>query len=146
LLSIDEKIAEVQAKLTATAATPDTSNKALRLLQDLKTRVASQTSIAQILYLQGQGGDAMDEAITLIETAMATSQPTLLNPATSAKPVQTGASNVPPPVAKTTRVVRAADFSSKSYLESEPDVEAYVSKLKAELLAVVRSGQKARVQ
>jgi hypothetical protein len=147
LLSIDEKIAEVQAKLTATAATPDTSNKALRLLQDLKTRVASQTSIAQILYLQGQGGDAMDEAITLIEAAMATAkQVHVAEPGDTAKPVQTGASNVPVPVAKTTRVVRAADFSSKSYLESEPDVEAYVSKLKAELLAVVRSGQKARVQ
>src|ERR1035437_6560884 len=34
-------------------------------------RLASQTSIAQILYLQGQGGDAMDEAITLIEAAAA---------------------------------------------------------------------------
>ena len=149
LLSIDEKIAEVQSKLAAAAATPDTSNKALRLLQDLKTRIASQTSIAQILYLQGQGGDAMDEAITLIEAATVAA---LTKPAQVAevgdttKPVHTGAPNVPAPVAKTTRVVRAADFSSKSYLESEPDVEAYVDKLKAELLAVVRSGQKARVQ
>ena len=87
----------------------------------------------------------MDEAITQIETAMA-KPAQVAQPGDFAKPVQTGAPNVPPPVAKTTRVVRAADFSSKSYLESEPDVEAYVSKLKAELLAVVRSGQKARVQ
>ena len=69
LLSIDAKIAEVQARLTATGATPELSNKALKPLQDLKTRIASQTSIAQILYLQGQGGDAMDDAITLIEAA-----------------------------------------------------------------------------
>jgi hypothetical protein len=120
-LSIDEKIAEVQAKLTATAATPDTSNKALRQLQDLKTRVASQTSIAQILYLQGQGGDAMDEAITLIEAAAAAvAKPAhVAEPGNTTKPVQTGQPNVPPPVAKTTRVVRAAELSTKKYLETK---------------------------
>jgi hypothetical protein len=71
LLSIDEKLAEVQAKLSTVSANPDVSNRALRLLQDLKARIAIQTSIAQILYLQSQGGDAMDEAITLIEAAVA---------------------------------------------------------------------------
>lgn len=39
-------------------------------MQDLKTRLASQTSIAQILYLQGQGDDPIDEAITLIEAPL----------------------------------------------------------------------------
>lgn len=149
LLSIDEKIAEVQAKLTATAATPDTSNKALRQLQDLKTRVASQTSIAQILYLQGQGGDAMDEAITLIEaaTAAAVAKPAqVAETGDATKPVQTGQPNVPPPVAKTTRVVRAAELSTKKYLETEADVDAYVAKLKSELLAAVRAGHIARIQ
>jgi hypothetical protein len=149
LLSIDEKIAEVQAKLTATAASPDTSNKALRQLQDLKTRVASQTSIAQILYLQGQGGDAMDEAITLIEaaTTAAVAKPAqVAEPGDATKPVQTGQPNVPPPVAKTTRVVRAAELSTKKYLETEADVDAYVAKLKAELLAAVRAGHIARIQ
>ena len=32
----------------------------LEPLQDIKTRIASQTSIAHILYLQEQDGDAMD--------------------------------------------------------------------------------------
>jgi len=91
----------------------------------------------------------MDEAITLIEaaTAAAVTKPAQVAEAgDTAKPMQTGAPNVPAPVAKTTRVVRAADFSSKTYLESEADVEAYVSKLKEELLAAVHAGQKARVQ
>ena len=149
LLSIDEKIAEVQAKLTAAAATPDTSNKALRQLQDLKTRIASQTSIAQILYLQGQGGDAMDDAITLIEAAAAAAvaKPAqVAEPGDATKPMQTGQPNGPPPVAKTTRVVRAAELSSKKYLETETDVEQYVAQLKAELLSAVRAGQIARIQ
>ncbi|ABE46896.1 BREX system P-loop protein BrxC [Polaromonas sp. JS666] len=143
LLSIDAKIAEVQAKLDAVGATPELSNKALRPLQDLKTRIASQTSIAQILYLQGQGGDAMDDAIALIEEAMAK-----LSAATggTAKPVQAVQPNVAPPVAKPTRVVRAAELSSKTYLETEADVDAFVVKLRAELLAAIHSGQMARVQ
>jgi hypothetical protein len=149
LLSIDEKIAEVQVKLTTTAATPDTSNKALRLLQDLKTRVASQTSIAQILYLQSQGGDAMDEAMALIEAAVASAaaKPArMAEPGDATKPIQTGGPNVPPPPAKTTKVIRAAELSSKTYLETEADVDTYVAKLKAELLKAVHAGHIARIQ
>jgi hypothetical protein len=111
--------------------------------------VASQTSIAQILYLQGQGGDTIDEAITLIEAAAAaaSAKPAQVAEAgTATVPVQTGQPNVPVPVAKTTRVIRVADFSTKNYLETEADVEACVDKLKAELLAAIRSGQLARLQ
>ena len=42
LLSLEGKLAEVQAKLDAASATPDLSNQALRPLQDLKTRIAGQ--------------------------------------------------------------------------------------------------------
>lgn len=146
LLSIDSKITEVQTKLSATASTPDVSNQALHALQQLKTLIASQTSIAQILYLQAQGGDAMDEAITLIEAAAAKGAHQVADRGDTAKPVQTGHSNVPQPAAKTTKVIRAADFSTKSYLETEPDVEAFVTRLRAELLTTVRAGQKARLQ
>jgi len=42
--------------------------------------------------------------------------------------------------------VRAADLAAKSYLETEADVDAYLAKLKTELLAVIKAGQKARLQ
>jgi hypothetical protein len=146
LLSVDEKLTEVQAKLSAVDATPDVSNQALQALQALKTRIASQTSIAQILYLQGQGGDAMDEAVTLIEAAAAKPVHHVAAPGNTAQPVQTGQPNVPPPATKPTKVIRAADYSAKSYLETEADVEAFVTKLRSELLTAVRAGQKARLQ
>ena len=149
LLSIDGKIAEVQAKLNAVVATPDTSNQALHLLQELKTRLASQSSIAQILYLQGQGGDAMDEAITLIEAAAAVKPAHVAEPGHTVKPLHTGtpqAAPVPQAPAKTTEVIRAAELSSKTYLETEADVDAYVAKLKTALMAAVRAGQIARIQ
>ena len=146
LLSIDGKIAEVQAKLNAAAASSDLSNKALRALQDIKARISSQTSIAQILYLQGQGGDAMDDAVGLIESASVKPPHQVAMPGDTAKPLQTGQPNVPVAVAKTTRVIRVADFSTKTYLETEADVEACVDKIKAELMAAIRAGQLARLQ
>lgn len=53
---------------------------------------------------------------------------------------------MPPPPAKTTKVIRAAELSSKTYLETEADVDAYVAKLKTALLAAVHAGQIARIQ
>lgn len=145
LLSIDSKIAEVQTKLEATGATPEVSNKALKSLQDLKTRVSSQVSIAQILYLQGQGGELMDEAIALVEAA-AKPATAVAVPGAIIQALTTGSPNVANLVTKPTRVVRAADLATKSYLETEVDVDVYLAKLKTELLAVIRAGQKARVQ
>ncbi len=145
-LSIEGRIAEVQAKLDATHAPPETCNKALHSLQSLKIRIASQTSIAQILYLQGQGGEAMDEAITLIEAAKPKPTNHVASPGDTAQPVQTGLPLVPMPTAKTTKVIRASDFSAKSYLETEADVETFVTQLRAELMMTVRAGRMARIQ
>jgi len=145
LLSIDEKIAEVQAKLNAATAAPELSNKAMRPLQDLKARIASQSSIAQILLLQDGGGDAMDDAINLVESA-APKPAHVAEPGSTTTPLQTGTPNVPKQPAKTTKVIHAAALSSKIYLETEADVDAYVSKLKTALLAALHAGQIARIQ
>jgi hypothetical protein len=141
LQAIDEKIIEVQSKLTAVSATPELSNKALLNIQDLKKQLATQTSIAQILYLQTQAGEAMDEAFTLIEATLVMPVP----PGGGSKPQGPGQTSLPTPV-KTMRVIRAAELSSKTYLETEADVDAYVEKLKAALLEAVRTGQIARIQ
>lgn len=147
LLSIENKLAEVKAKLGEAVATkPDLSNKALRPLQELKTRIASQTSIAQIMLLQEAGGTAMDDAINLIEAASIKREDRVAMTGNTAKPVPTGEPNLPAPVPKTTRVIRAVDFSDKTYLETEADVDAYVAKLKDALLTAVLAGHMARIQ
>jgi phosphopantetheine adenylyltransferase len=147
LRSIEDKIAEVQVKLTATLVSPETSNKALRVLQDIKTGIASQTSIAQILYLQGQGGDAMDDAIAIVDAAVAAKQVShVATPGDAAKPVTTGQPNVPAPVVKTTKVIRVAELPGKSYLSSEADVNAFIEKLRSEILLAIQSGHNVRLQ
>jgi hypothetical protein len=150
LLSIDEKLGEVQAKLTASSSSADVSNKALKPLQELKSRIATQASIAQILYLQGQGGDTMDEAMALIAVATSVKPAHVAEPGSTSKPLQTGPSThhnaAPQKPAKTTKVVRASELTSKTYFETEADVDAYIETLKAELLAAVRAGHIARIQ
>lgn len=140
LKSIDAKIAEVQKSLDQIQAGADLCNKALHPLQELKTKVAGLSSIPKILYLQDQGGNLLDDAMMAIQAAIA-------KPATTpepGKPVSTPTPAVPQP--KPSKVIRAAELSPSIYLETEADVEAYVAKLKAELLDTIQSGKRARIQ
>ena len=47
---------------------------------------------------------------------------------------------------KPAKEIRAADYSSKIYLETEAEVEEYITKLRAELMAAIKAGQRARIQ
>jgi len=145
LHSIDAKIGEVMKSLDQVQPSADLRNKALRPLQELKTQVAGLTSIPRILYLQGQAGDLLDEAMVVIEKA-SQKRATVLNDSgntTTQKVMTTGVSTAAPKPAK---VIRAADLSPTIYLETEAQVESYVGKLKAELLAAIKAGQRARIQ
>lgn len=140
LKSIDAKLAEVQKSLDQIQAGADLRNKALHPLQDLKTKVAGLSSIPKILYLQDQGGNLLDDAMMAIQAAMA--KP--VAPPEPGKPAGTPTPAAPQP--KPSKVIRAAELSPSIYLETEAEVEAYVAKLKAELLDIIQSGKRARIQ
>lgn len=140
LKSIDAKIAEVQKSLDQIQAGADLRNRALHPLQDLKTKVAGLSSIPKILYHQDQGGNLLDDAMMAIQAAMAKPVP----PPEPGKPAAAPTPAAPQP--KPSKVIRAAELSPSIYLETEADVEAYVAKLKAELLDAIQSGKRARIQ
>jgi hypothetical protein len=163
LLSIDGKIAETQQALTKANANSDLSNRVLQPLQTLKHKVAGLSDIPQILYLQGQAGDRLDEAMDQISAALkASTKPAAAGGAsgiTPAKPLATigsGASTTTAnePVAVTTvgtapkasQTVHAASLSPTTYLETEAEVEAYLASLRTQLLAVLQAGQRIRIQ
>ena len=149
LKSIDAKLAEASHALDVAQASPELRNQVLKPLQDLKAQLASLSSIPKILFLQGRSGELLDEVMDKLAhaaqqkaTPLATQQPPSGNsPGVSSAPTQPLA-----PPAKPIQVVRVADMGSKTYLESEADVEGFVAQLKAELLATVRAGKKARLQ
>jgi hypothetical protein len=148
LLSIDAKIQEATQGLDQAQADPSLRNAVLQPLQSLKAQLAALVSIPRILFLQGRAGELLDEAMDKIAAA-AKAKPVI-------KPVPTptpGDGTTPPPpappappAAKPIRVVRVADLGAKTYLETEQDVDAYVAKLRAELMAAITAGHRTRVQ
>lgn len=151
LLLLEKKIAEVGGALDQAHAQPELRNRALSSLQKIKLDIAAQSSIPQIHYLQDQSGSALDGAMDMITAAMTAAtkaQPLAVkSPGDNATVINVGSAPITQTVTpKPAKVIRAADFSSKSYLETESEVEDYLSKLKAELLAAIRAGQRARIQ
>jgi len=151
LLLLEKKITEIGSALDQAHALPDLRNRALSALQKIKLDIAAQSSIPQIHYLQDQSGSALDAAMDMITAAMKAAvkaQPLAVkSPGDHATVINVGSAPIIQTVTpKPARVIRAADFSSKSYLETEAEVEDYISKLKAELLAAIKAGQRARIQ
>ena len=149
LLSIDAKILEATQALDHAQAEPSVRNAVLQPLQSLKSQLAGLVSIPRILFLQGRGGELLDEAMDKIAAAAAATA----KAKTAAKPPAPAPGGTPPsppppapPVAKPIRVVRVADLGAKTYLETEQEVDAYVSKLRAELMAAIHAGHRTRVQ
>jgi hypothetical protein len=148
LLSIDGKIQEATQALDQAQAEPSLRNAVLQPLQSLKAQLAALVSIPRILFLQGRAGELLDEAMDKI--AAATKAKTVIKPVPTPTPGD-GATPPPPappapPAAKPIRVVRVADLGAKTYLETEQDVDAYVAKLRAELMAAIAAGHRTRVQ
>ncbi len=164
LQSIDAKLAELQAELTRSTSPVDLCNRALKPLQDLKLEVARQEQIPQILYLQNHAGDLLDQGMDLITVAANAAAKAAAEeaerlarlaelhkklPPDGGKPPPPPPPPVqPPPPAgpKPSQTVHAANFSPKSYLETEAEVEAYLAALRKKLMGVIETGQRVRIQ
>jgi hypothetical protein len=151
LEAIDSKIAEATLALEIVQAEAALRNAVLKPLQDLKTQLSGLSSIPRILFLQNRAGDLLDEVMDKLAQAEKSKTPT--PPVGDTKtPDQTGEKTSLPPTAppapqsRPIKVVRSTEVGGKTYLESESDVDDYLALLKAELLAVIQSGQRARIQ
>lgn len=155
---IDKKIIEVTIDLDHINAGPDLRNKALHPLQVLRQKIESESSIPQIFYLQDQAGHLQVDALNLVadEQAKQLQKAQKAAPAindtkgTYEVPVKTVPETAHPAVqttVKTVKSVRAASLTAgKTFLESETEVENYIDRLRTELLAIVKAGNRARVE
>ena len=144
LLSIQEKLGEIEAALNQAQAEADLRNRALLPLQQLKTNIAALNSIPRIRYLKEQAGSRLDEAMDLIASAQ---KPVgVKEPGCSGVPLSGAGSQPIAPAVKAVAVIRASECSLKTYLENESDIEAYLAKLRDTLSAPIRAGKKVRIQ
>jgi hypothetical protein len=137
LLAIEQKLAEIETALDHVQANADLRNKALHPMQQLKISIAGQSSIPQIRYLAERAGAHLDTAMDSIAAAQKQSAPGIKEP---------GAGNTGATPQKPVKVIRAQALSSKTYLETEAEVEAYLARLKLVLLEVLNEGKKARIE
>lgn len=145
LLSIEQRIDEIQKLLDEVHAEADLRNKALQPLQQLKTTVASLSSIPKIRFLKEQAGIQQDNAMDAIALASKPAPSVVNEPGSTATALTTGTAK-PAITVKPTKVVRAADVAIQTYLETEDDVEDYLGRLKKKILTEINSGGKVRVQ
>lgn len=159
LLSVQAKIDEAQTALEEYNASADLRNSVLKPLQDLKTQLAGLLSIPRILFLQGRGGELLDDAMEKIAAAARARTkpvPAGMSPAAQMNVDAGGdpragtsapepAASAPAP-ARPIKVIRPMEMGKKTYLESEADVDEYLSALKSELLSAIASGHRARIQ
>ncbi len=145
LIRIEQKIAEVVAVLNQAKADDSLRNASLSPLQKLKQSIEDHTSIPQIAYDLEGINDLVENAMEKIgkETQEKKSQKDEKTEEKGKKDIKEQGNGY---VHKPTRLINAANISSKTYLESEDDVETYLAQLRKELLAVIQSGQKARIQ
>ena len=141
---IDARIREINQKLHDVQADPALRNKALLALQELKTKTASLVSIPLIEFQRNQAGELMDAAMALIEAEQHKAPQGVAQPGHGS--VGTGTGTHAGTAPKPTAVIRASELATKSYLESEGEVDAYLTALKEALLEAIRSGQRARIQ
>ncbi len=151
LLLLEKKITEVGGALDQAHALPDLRNRALSSLQKIKLDIAAQSSIPQIHYLQDQSGSALDAAMDMITAAMnaaVKAQPLAVkSPGDTATVINVVSTPITQTVTpKPAKAIRAADYTSKLYMETESEVDEYLGKLKVELLATIRAGQRARIE
>jgi hypothetical protein len=152
---IDAHIHKVQEELARVAATPEFSNKMLYPLQQLRKQVEQDKSIAHIYQAQSQARDKADAAIDLIEQEQERVSKAQKEAARVVKPVVDALEDTKQPYhqanvtvteTKKRRVVQPKELVSKSYLESQQDVDEFLQKLRTTLEAAITQNERVEIR
>lgn len=149
LRAVEQAIGEATKALTQVAAPADMSNAALHPLQQLKVKIAAAASIPEIQYLGNTAGDRLEDAMDLIRETLAKAHAA----AQQAKGSAGGSSSTPAKPAaaasaapKAAQTIRPADLATRPYLETDAEVDAYLTELKTQCTAVLKAGKRIRIQ
>ena len=129
LVKLEKKITAISDTLADYNAVSYVFNKELKHLHDIKKLVQDESQIPNMHYQLNKADDAVDTAIEIIEKA-------------AVPPVIEGKEKLPPP-AKPIQYVTAA---TKTFLESEADVNSYLDALRKELMAAIQGNNRVKVK
>lgn len=152
LQKVDEHIAGIRNELDQAACSSDVQNRVLRPLQQVRQRIASETSVAHIFQLQDQAKDAYDDAFDMIEQDVASRiirAPQ--NPAPSPEAgIEAGGrsgESRPVPAPRKRSIVRAADLvKAGQFIETEADARTFVAALEKRLLDAIAKNERVEIR
>ena len=105
-------------------------------MQQLKSQVETQTSIAHIGQAAATAVDLADAAFAEIEAAL---KPKDLPPGEVKE-------KSPMSYVKPRRVIKAAALTPKPYLETKDDIDAYLNKLRDALEQIIAAGDRIEIR
>lgn len=158
---VELRIERITNALKDCAAPSDLSNKALHPLQKCKQHIDNTHSIPQIISEQADAEGYEDEADLLINAFIDAQAVKAANEkrrkeaeinkgSVVAEPAPESPQVTPtPPKAKKTVTINPAEMmasSGSAFIETEQQVEHYLSQLKGKLLAAVKAGDKVRIK
>jgi hypothetical protein len=137
LPAIDKELSKVQRELDTAQADQDLRNQCLYPLQQLKQQAESQTSLAHIAQAARRALELADAAFARIEAAI---------PPPPRKPGDAVKDHPDTPYVKPRRVIKAAALTPEGYLETQADVDGYLSKLRAALEKGIAAGDRIEIR
>ena len=122
---IDNKINQIKDILSQKKANDDLSNRSLLDIQTTKKKISSETSVPNIDFCLSSAEEQLLEAIDLIEQETKTPDD---------KPV------------KQVKTIRPANINTKIYLETEDDVQDFISKISDEISSAIKDNKRVRIE
>lgn len=141
----DDLIDRLRADIAPYELTDDESNRVMMPLQNEKKRIEEQVTTATLIALKDALGKKFDDALAEAEEMFMSKQP-------KETPTDSGSdeTKTEPPKPKVKKTVYAKDYinrsAQKTYIETDEDVERFVTKLKEELTQALKEDKRIRIQ
>ena len=141
LQKVDSHLENIKKELATVAADDILTRACTDPLSGLRNKIESFTSLAHISQAEAQALQCKDSAISKI-AEFAQKKIEAANEA-SGKPLDASSST---PQFKPIQTIAASNFQSGGYLETADQVESYIAKLRAELMAAVDTGKRVEIR
>jgi hypothetical protein len=125
LTKVEEKINQLNKVLNEKKADTDLRNKTLYPIQEIKRKIGSETSVPKISYLSGDElAECFHKALEDIEIALQKEED---------QPI------------KQVKTLKPASLFTKTYIETQDDVEEYLDNLRKELMDAIKNNNRVRL-
>jgi hypothetical protein len=133
---IDAHYSTLTKDMAAVNADPTLRAACLKPLEGLKQQVEKEESLAHLTQAESEALAQFDAAVSRIEEFARK---------LAEKPAASGSVS-PPPVVKKQRVVKPAELVPTTYLETQADVDAFLSQLRVELEKAIASKERIQIR